>query len=183
MYAIEIFGALLLCIHGLLAVALVDHIKKLGLIKCIIMFTKVVSMFYGFLIVFRVIMYIFVHFMLIKVDSKDKDQGFGNFLASYMFDNKPAAACTTLLIMLVFLVCLLLNWYTYKMGQRLEYFAEHPYDMKKQVLNINCDERESTDFSRSSIKSEVQEKKRTIFFCLKKKRKQVSHTDDEIESE
>lgn len=71
LYFIELFGALLMVIHGLLTIALVDHIKQLLLIKIIIKYTKIVFILYLVLIVFRVGVYIKVHYEVTLVDVYD----------------------------------------------------------------------------------------------------------------
>ena len=59
---------MLMVIHGLLAIALVDHIKQILLIKIIIKYTKIVFVLYIVLIVFRIGVYIKVHYEITLVD-------------------------------------------------------------------------------------------------------------------
>lgn len=58
LYMFEIIGSLLLVIHGLLLIALVDHIKSLRLIQVIRRFTKTVLLLYIVLIIMRIGVYI-----------------------------------------------------------------------------------------------------------------------------
>ena len=120
LYVIELCGSMLLCIHGLLLIGLIDHIKNLSLIRMILKFTKFVSLLYVLLTIIRIGIYIRVHLELQSVDIQHKDQGFGNFLASYMFEDKTAAACITCLLMFMFGLCFLMNWCTFKLARHIE---------------------------------------------------------------
>lgn len=57
-YMFEIIGSLLLVMHGLLLIALIDHIKSLKLIRFLKRFTRIVVLMYALLIILRIGVYI-----------------------------------------------------------------------------------------------------------------------------
>ena len=109
LYFIEMFGSLLMVMHGLLTIAIIDYLKSLRFIRFLIKFTKTVMMLYIILIIVRIGIYIKVHYEVTLVDNHNKDQGFGNFLASYITENKTAAAYITFILMSMFGICFLVN--------------------------------------------------------------------------
>lgn len=125
LYMFEIIGSLLLVIHGLLLIALIDHIKSLKLIRFIKRFTKVVLVLYVLLIILRVGVYIKVQSEVSSIDSAEDDQGFGNFLASFVADPKAAIAVSAILL-LTFAACFILNCYTMKITSNIEQFVLAP---------------------------------------------------------
>ena len=125
LYLFEIIGSLLLVIHGLLLIALVDHIKSLKLIRFLKRFTRSVLILYTLLIVLRVGLYIKVQSEVASIDSGESDQGFGNFLASFIADPKAAIAVTCLLLGL-FGLCLLMNCLTMRITTKIEQFVLEP---------------------------------------------------------
>jgi hypothetical protein len=62
MYTVELSGALLLIIHGLLLIALVDHIKSIKLLRIVNKSTKVLIVLYVLLIIVRIGIYFRVHY-------------------------------------------------------------------------------------------------------------------------
>lgn len=69
----EMIGSLLLVIHGLLLIALVDHIKTLRLIQVIRRFTKTVLILYTLLIIMRIGVYIKVQSEIADIDVEEED--------------------------------------------------------------------------------------------------------------
>ena len=67
--------------------ALIDHVKSLKMLRAVNKITKALVVLYGLMIAVRIIMYINVHSHVVDLDTKNLDQGFGNFLASYMADS------------------------------------------------------------------------------------------------
>jgi len=65
LYSFEVLGSLLLTIHGLLSIALLDHMKNLKLIRFLNKFTKTAIIIYTLLIICRVAVFVKVHFLVI----------------------------------------------------------------------------------------------------------------------
>jgi uncharacterized membrane protein len=86
MYTVELIGAVILIIHGLLLTGLIDNIKSIKLLRAVNKITKVLIVIYLIMIIVRIGLYFRVHSDLVGLDTKNLDQGFGNFLASYMAD-------------------------------------------------------------------------------------------------
>lgn len=84
LYTVEAIGALLMVVHGLLLIGAVDHIKSLRLLTFLQRYTKVVILLYGVLILLRIGLYFRVRQDMLPHDRYKSDQGFGNFLASYI---------------------------------------------------------------------------------------------------
>ena len=110
-------------IHGLLALALIDHLKNERLIKYMQKYSKTAIIVYVLLILLRTAIYLKVHQMIDVVDNHGHDQGFGNFLASYITENKYVAIIVTVVLMLTFLSCLLINFWTYLLSTKLLSYA------------------------------------------------------------
>lgn len=73
-------------------------------------------MCYAILIILRVSLYLKVHADALDHDVDNIDQGFGNFLASYIaINNKAAAVYITLLLLAIFGFCLTLTVFTIKL--------------------------------------------------------------------
>ena len=123
MYTVELSGSLILIIHGVFLMALLDHIKSKKMLKAAIRVTKSLVVIYGLLILVRIIMYINVHSHLVELDTKNLDQGFGNFLASYMADSPSAATWMTLAFMGAFGLCFVVNFLTIKLSKQVEEFV------------------------------------------------------------
>lgn len=64
LYFLEMFGSLLMVIHGLLTIALIDHLKNLKLIRFVIKFTKIVMGTYVVLVIMRVAVYMRIYVVL-----------------------------------------------------------------------------------------------------------------------
>ena len=62
MYTVELVGSLLLVIHGLLIIALVDHIKSVKLLRIVNRCTKGLIVLYAILIIVRIGIYFRVHY-------------------------------------------------------------------------------------------------------------------------
>ena len=73
MYTVELVGAVILIIHGLLLVALIDHIKSLKLLRAVNRITKVLIVIYTLLIIVRIGIYFRVHSDLLELDTKNLD--------------------------------------------------------------------------------------------------------------
>jgi hypothetical protein len=112
-------------IHGLLLIALVDHIKSLKLIKAIRRFTKIVFFLYLVLIIMRIGVYFKVEDELVDIDGREEDKSFGNFLASYIPDKQGAIAFTCILLAL-FGFCFLMNCITLRLATKIESFVTKP---------------------------------------------------------
>lgn len=61
LYSFEIIGSFVLTIHGLLSIALLDHMKNIKLIRFVNKYTKFANVAYTILVICRVSMYIKVH--------------------------------------------------------------------------------------------------------------------------
>ncbi|CDW90837.1 UNKNOWN [Stylonychia lemnae] len=142
LYCFEIIGSLLLVIHGLLLIALIDHIKHLKLIRLIQRFTKVVIILYLVLIVLRIGVYIKVQSEVASIDSNETDQGFGNFLASFVDDPQTAIAVTCIL-MSCFFLCFLMNCFTVRLTNKIEAFIIKP-PPENGSLQINSETKRSS---------------------------------------
>ena len=116
MYTVELIGAVLLIIHGLLLVALLDHIKSIKLLRVVNRLTKGLMVVYLLMIIARIGIYFRVHSDLVALDTKDQDQSFGNFLASYMADGAQAAMWITVVLMGCFGICFLFNYKAIKLS-------------------------------------------------------------------
>ena len=73
MYTVELIGAVILIIHGLLLTALIDHIKSLKLLRAVNRITKVLMVIYTIMIIVRIGLYIRVHSDLAVLDTKNED--------------------------------------------------------------------------------------------------------------
>lgn len=123
MYIMELIGSLLMVVHGLLLIGLLENLKNLKLIRILHSFTKCLLICYALLFVIRTATYIGVHSELAKLDTKNMDQGFGNFLASYMFDSKVVAGWVTFVLILVFMGCIGTNWIVLRLTKGLEEYV------------------------------------------------------------
>ena len=123
MYTVELSGSLILIIHGVLLMALLDHIKSLKMLRAVNKITKGLIVIYGLMVLARIVMYIHVHTHVSELDIKNLDQGFGNFLASYIADNSQAATWITLILISVFALCFIVNILTIKISKQLEEFV------------------------------------------------------------
>ena len=119
MYYTELIGALLLTCHACLLIACVDYIKNASLINKSIIVTKVLLILYAILILMRTILYFLVHSDVLNHDRLSADQGFGNFLASYMVRDKTAALWITIVLLGIFGICFLLQFLQYRWSKRL----------------------------------------------------------------
>lgn len=86
LYTFELLGSLLLVIHGLMLIALIDHVKSMRLINSIKRYTKILFFLYLVLIIMRIGVYIKVETKLLDIDNRESDESFGNFLASFVPD-------------------------------------------------------------------------------------------------
>ena len=68
MYSVELAGALLMIVHGLLLIAILDHIRSLRFIKLVQTFTKFLFGAYAILIVLRISLY-----FKVRADALDHD--------------------------------------------------------------------------------------------------------------
>lgn len=75
-----------------------------------------------------------------ETESPEDDQGFGSFLASFIEDRKGAIALTVILI-LVFSSCFLVNFFTYRLARNLEKYLVTPRD---KYMGINYSTLEQT---------------------------------------
>ena len=64
MYGFEAIGSFVLVIHGLLGMGLIEHMKKIGLIKCLNYYTKHALIFYTVDILLRTAIYLKIVGML-----------------------------------------------------------------------------------------------------------------------
>lgn len=71
MYTVELVGAVLLIIHGLLMVALLDHIKSIKLLRVVNRLTKALMVIYAVMIIVRIGLYLRVHSDLVDLDTKN----------------------------------------------------------------------------------------------------------------
>eukprot|EP00347_Sterkiella_histriomuscorum_P015920 403355183 len=134
LYMFEIIGSLLLVIHGLLLIALIDHVKSLKLIRFIRKYTKIVLALYLLLIICRVGLYIKVQSEVANIDTEEVDQGFGNFLASFVADPKAAIAVTAILLSL-FALCFIMNCFTMRLTSNIEQFVLAPPESNFMIQN------------------------------------------------
>ena len=73
LYAFEMIGSLILCVHGLLLFGLADHIKFVKLARCINNFTKIVLVIYLMIIICRIGLYLKIHYDVLQHDPKELD--------------------------------------------------------------------------------------------------------------
>jgi len=172
MYSFEMVGSLLLVIHGLLLIALVDHIKSVRLLQNIRRFSKASFILYIILIIMRIGVYFKVEDEIKGIDNDEADQSFGNFLASYVPDKQGAIALTFILI-LVFGICFIMNCLSIKLTWRIEAFVTKPTSGRNSALGIN----ERTSSGRISSDSSDDERRKSsegerkvsrLFFWKKK---------------
>ena len=156
MYAFEMMGALLLVIHGLLLIALVDHIKSLRLLQAIRRFSKVSLAVYVVLVIMRIGVYFKVEDEIKGIDNDEAEQSFGNFLASYVPD-KQGAIAVTFILLVVFGLCFLMNCLSVRLTRRIEAFASKPESGRNSALGIN----ERTGSGQTSSDSSDDERRRS----------------------
>ena len=73
LYSVEIIGSFLLFIQALLAIAILDHMKSLALLRLFLKFTKLSLLVYFVLVVTRIGLYLTIHFEVLDLDYHNKD--------------------------------------------------------------------------------------------------------------
>jgi hypothetical protein len=119
MYSFEMAGSLFLFVQGIICFALADHIKSMKLAKALNRYTKYIIIVYSILIICRVGVFIKIHYEVTLVDELNNDQGFGSFLGAFV-DDKAGAVIVTIILMFMFLLCYLINFFTIRISNNLQ---------------------------------------------------------------
>lgn len=82
------------------------------------------------------------------MDDDEADSGFGSFLASFI-ENKIAALVVTIVLMLVFSFCFIVNYFTHRVTKKLEKFILHPENVTFGI-NSEPDSRDTLESSGDS---------------------------------
>ena len=133
LYGFEVIGSLILCLHGLLGMAVVEHTRKICLIKTLNYYTKIALIFYFGDVLLRTAIYLKVLDLVGDVELDDEEsEDFGDYLAIYI-DNHKASIIVTSVLIGVYCTCFLSNCYMIYLTSRLEKEATQVMKAKEEA--------------------------------------------------
>ena len=131
----------MLVVHGLLGIALVDYIRKIGLIRGLNYYTKIAIVLYIADCLLRTAIYLKILGLMSDVEIEGEIQDFGGFLAIYI-ENDAGSLSVTIILLCIYCTCFLSTFYIICLTNSLE----------KEVLEVNAakEARTSGSFRKNS---------------------------------
>lgn len=134
LYGFEVTGAIILVVHGLLGMTLLEHIKKVWLIRFLSFYTKVAVFIYALDALLRSAMYWKIKNLVEPVTEDDHEiTDFSGYLAVYC-DNKVLGLVITGILLGVYGFCFLANCYLWRMTGQLHRTALEVEEQKTITL-------------------------------------------------
>ena len=130
LYFFEIFGSVVLVVHGLMGMVMIEYMQMLRLIKIMNTYTKFALGFYSLCVLLRTSMYLKVLVLLAPLEL-NKAQSFGGFLAVYA-ENDTLATIITIILMLVYASCFASTVYLIFVTKGLAEYTEQREEEAKQ---------------------------------------------------
>jgi len=151
LYGFEVTGALILVVHGLIGATLLEHIKKVWLIRFLNYYTKVALFIYMVDAVLRSAMYWKIKKLVEPVAQDDHEiVDFAGYLAVYC-SNQTLAFVITGILLFTYGACFLANCYLWRLTGKLHDTAIQVEEEK----NINMERFSSTTSTPVSAKRDL----------------------------